>query len=526
MSKKLLVVIFMVFSIWGGVLFSQNITYNIEGEIATDPENYSDFFVNDNYIYGVAGQWGMDIFDVSDPSTPFLAGHLDLSNYEIPAVFVKDNYAYIGAGSEFIIVDVTTPASPAIIERYSVVNESLGFIGDLYASSNYLFVLDESSGVHVYDISNPEEPFRVEFLPIWVDAARGNRGMVNKGNFLLVNSSENGVVIIDISDPTDLKWVNSIPNNLFVYTQDKFLFTANMYNEMKIYDITDPGVPIFLSTQTLQGDYPDYENWKHLYVGGNIVFMGVHPNTLFLDSIWNPASPSIVFTLSIQGTSHPVALRGKYLYVHTNYEGTGKFQILGLRGIVVLSHTTNEALNVKTSTTLAWGGFGVINPIQIALIKDGVNIGRIVSGLAPETQSYIWTISDFIGTTPLVGSNFRFQVKESLTLFADKNDSIFPINGLVLTSPNWGELWQKGTTHAITWSFRNVAEPLYLILFRNGVRVGQIAGNINYSSGTYNWNVGNYIGGTAVAGTGYSIRIRNSTGSIMDQSNKTFTITE
>ena len=106
-----------------------------------------------------------------------------------------------------------------------------------------------------------------------------------------------------------------------------------------------------------------------------------------------------------------------------------------------------------------------------------------------------------------------------------------PAQTITITSPNGGENWAMGETHLITWTFSGIADgtPVKLVLFKDGVKVSNIIPPISIGSngsGSYSWKVGNYEGGTAAAGAGYKIRIRDRDGKYpYDESDQPFTIT-
>lgn len=97
---------------------------------------------------------------------------------------------------------------------------------------------------------------------------------------------------------------------------------------------------------------------------------------------------------------------------------------------------------------------------------------------------------------------------------------------LRIISPNGGEGWLLGSEKEIRWwTAERVTNNVKLILFRNGTRVGLIAKDLNPRSGVYTWKkAGQYEGGTAKAGSGYKVVIREQGGTGMDQSDKPFTL--
>ena len=55
--------------------------------------------------------------------------------------------------------------------------------------------------------------------------------------------------------------------------------------------------------------------------------------------------------------------------------------------------------------------------------------------------------------------------------------------------------------------------------------VGTIANNVDLGLGSYSWTVGSYSGGTALAGSGFRIRIQKPGTDKFDFSNGPFTLT-
>ena len=90
----------------------------------------------------------------------------------------------------------------------------------------------------------------------------------------------------------------------------------------------------------------------------------------------------------------------------------------------------------------------------------------------------------------------------------DESDAPFSIVKIKLNSPNGGEIWQLGSTQNITWVAKALTNNLRIVLLKNGIKVGNIVNSIAPGTGTYTWTVGNYVGGSATAGTGYQVQVR------------------
>ena len=81
-----------------------------------------------------------------------------LSTYNTPYandVTVSGRYAYVAAGGSGLqIIDISNPSSPTLIGTYNTPN----FAYDVTVSGNYAFVADGTSGLQIIDISNPSSP--------------------------------------------------------------------------------------------------------------------------------------------------------------------------------------------------------------------------------------------------------------------------------------------------------------------------------------------------------------------------------
>lgn len=97
-------------------------------------------------------------------------------------------------------------------------------------------------------------------------------------------------------------------------------------------------------------------------------------------------------------------------------------------------------------------------------------------------------------------------------------------------TPKGGSLVQ-GAAYSIQWTYSGIPDGtlVKLVLFKDGTKLGNIIENIpigGSGTGARAWTVGNYEGGTALAGTGYRIRIRDMDGKYPHlDSDPTFSIT-
>ena len=93
---------------------------------------------------------------------------------------------------------------------------------------------------------------------------------------------------------------------------------------------------------------------------------------------------------------------------------------------------------------------------------------------------------------------------------------------ITLLSPNGGEKWQTGTTQIIKWNSANVSQ-IYIKLRKGSDTypgTGGVVSNIIPNNGLYQWN----IPSTLPDGSDYAIRVIDSGGSVLDDSDNYFSI--
>ena len=93
--------------------------------------------------------------------------------------------------------------------------------------------------------------------------------------------------------------------------------------------------------------------------------------------------------------------------------------------------------------------------------------------------------------------------------------------------PNPGEQWQKGSSRDITWTASGISSGQFKItLYRGRTQLGVIATELNISTRSYRWTVGNFTdGSSAPEGEGYSVKVKLMGEPVADFSEGSFEIT-
>ncbi len=167
--------------------------------------------------------------------------------------------------------------------------------------------------------------------------------------------------------------------------------------------------------------------------------------------------------------------------------------------------------------------------------------GTTASPISSQTASFShsYANSGVYMVTFTVRNGYGAMVQTSASVNVTGSNQAGPLK---ITSPNGGEIWQKGTTHAITWT-----SPYYFAAAYADLRVTQkyscttqicpaiayapytIASGIPINQNSYNWNVGyatGYIGGgTQTLPDGqYTVQVCQTGTDVCDSSDAPFTI--
>ena len=153
--------------------------------------------------------------------------------------------------------------------------------------------------------------------PYWVSGfplAAQVDGLARAGNHLFVSTTGiNELSVFDVSDPfvlthlTTLPPTPDMPVDLFVH--GNVLYVAENGAGFRVYDISDPTVPVDMGVHPYVGDARRLEVFgDRLYIAG-----GVHG--LHLYDISNPFSPAFINHWETAGPIADVDVTGEYVYV-------------------------------------------------------------------------------------------------------------------------------------------------------------------------------------------------------------------
>lgn len=240
------------------------------------------------------------------------------------AVAARDNYAYIGNGGAFQVLDVSNPATPKLIAEITLFD----LILDITLAGNFAYVADWTAGMRIIDISQPTKPVEVGFFKkgrIHNVAVAGNRAyVVNMEDNLLivdVSSPANPVQLGSFAEPAYLAFDVAVAGNYAYLVGDVVAL-----GRMVVVDVSNPANPIRVKPVGLDGsgtsaivsDNKLYVTSAGGYVGGG---------GLLIADISIPTEPKPVGGHRADAPVWDVVLSGQHAYLMEGEVGVEVFDL-------------------------------------------------------------------------------------------------------------------------------------------------------------------------------------------------------
>ncbi len=322
---------------------------------------------------------------------------------------VSGNYAYIGQGQDFVVLDVSNPVSPFKLSKVS----TGGLLYDIKVSGSYAYVADHDNGLIILDISDPTAPSLVSSY----DTAGSALEVTVSGNHAYVADGYSGLIILDISDPTAPLLVGSYDTAGFasgVTVSGSHAYVADGYSGLVILDISDPTAP------SLVGSYDTAGFASRVTVSGSHAYVADYETGLVILDISNPTAPSLVGSYDTAGFASGVTVSSSHAYVADGYSGlvildisdptapslVGSYDIAGYAsgvtisgshayvadyetGLVILDISDPTAPSLVGSYCTAGYAYGVTISGSHAYVADGYS-GLVILDISdPTTPSLV-----------------------------------------------------------------------------------------------------------------------------------------
>ncbi|MBN1328958.1 MAG: hypothetical protein JXA54_05750 [Candidatus Heimdallarchaeota archaeon] len=276
--------------------------------------SFFEISIQNNICYLIDIDNNIITFDVSNVSNPIYLGNYTGQDYD--DFFVEDNFIYlIGKNMGLEILNCTNPAN--ITSIYS-----LSFYGEptsIFKKEHNLFIADWINCLKIIDVSNKTQPIQIRNF--------GNGELIESfiyNNCAYLVDSQLGLIILNITDPANPKKISSYKDEGFitsVYVVEDLAFISISENGFKILNITDISNPAVLS-HFYDGGYA-YD----IYASSSRVYLADGDDGLEIYDITNVLAPvkigSSYFSSpsSVSFSAHKMIIESGFAYVIDYSEG-------------------------------------------------------------------------------------------------------------------------------------------------------------------------------------------------------------
>jgi len=318
------------------------------------------------------GASGFHIVNINNPSNPRLIATLQTDG-RARNVALSGNHAYVGIDSGMQLIDVSVATNPRPVASY----DTGGFYAnDLVVTNGLAYVVDENTGLHFVNITNPANPTRVG----GIDGTESVYSIALSGHYAYVANWNSGLTVLDVSNPADIRRVSGydtggIATHVAVSGDNAYVF--DLRTGLHVLDISDPTNPQ-RSGMAQAGYFAE-----QVAISGNYLYVAAGENGLQVIDVSNPAGPQLV-AVWVSATFywvHGVAISGgnvcvsdgRGLHVLEMSDPRNPQQIGSLQGI--FGHVATSG---KHAYVAAWGDAVAVidvgdpaNPQQVGSLKGG-----------------------------------------------------------------------------------------------------------------------------------------------------------
>lgn len=392
-----------------------------------------------NYAYIISD--GLKVIDISNENAPVQVAQLSFTASQRLDVIESKLYAATSTG--FVIVDISNPLNPNIIGTQTVAG---GASYDIRVITNFAYVTTDNVGLHVYDVTNPNQIVEVDFVPFsvvvrsdiednFIYTAHLGGGLYSShinslhqvtytdhvhtgslvmgarivGNLAYLFEETGKLIIYNLSNINEPTFVSSVSvgyidgylvNGNYVYIVSRGLQGLNSVQRFKVVNVSNSSSPYVESTLTFLLSW-DEQLW------GNTA-IAVNGNYAYLRAISNNSVAKII---DISSPSNPVSVTGNIseagaqMEVINNklYTNAGGFKILDLldplNPAVLGTYSFGSRFAIDGTRSFISNGYSfqavdISNPAQPSLMGS---FGQIEGGTIKDidaNQGYAFTMHE------------------------------------------------------------------------------------------------------------------------------------
>lgn len=205
------------------------------GESDELPDLLQDIALRDDIALVAAGNAGLWLLDVRDPSAPHVLGSLDTPGMA-RGVAVAGDLAYVADGpTGLLVVDISRPGQPRLLGMA----DTPGDAGDVLVRDGHVFVADWTGGLRVFNVADIHGPHEVATLVTAGEPVQ----LTLQGHLLFVAQRRAGLQLVDVSLPAAPRKMEDVGvESRAAAVRDSLAFVADQAGGLHVVDVSDPAL--------------------------------------------------------------------------------------------------------------------------------------------------------------------------------------------------------------------------------------------------------------------------------------------
>jgi hypothetical protein len=249
------------------------------GQTSELPDAIQDIYLAAGRIYAAAGEAGLRVIDIADPTTPLEVGSFDTPGHA-NGVHVDGIYAYVADGEAGLqLIDISNPAAPMMMATVDTDGEPSG----VFVVGNYAYVAAGEGGLRVVDVSRPDAPLEVGVFYTLGDA----NDVYVTGTLAYLAAGGAGLRVIDVADPTALVELGAYEPQFArrVFVDGARAYLAAERNGLQVIDVSEADAPVPVRKHKTVGSA------KGVFFASDYVYYADGVGGLVLDKKGSSGSP-------------------------------------------------------------------------------------------------------------------------------------------------------------------------------------------------------------------------------------------
>lgn len=255
------------------------------------------------FCLGFSRQYPIQATPLDSPAAPGIVGQTGGS--DSPALAVVGTMAYVGVGPRLVAIDVSNPYAPGWVGQSPLLPY---VVQDVAVSSGLAYVVTGSSGLHILDVTNPQD-IR---LRASLDGFGFAKAVHVANGLAYVADFGTGLALVDVHNPDAPVLRGRYPTHGGPHAVDvagTLAYVADDSSGLLVIETANPANPVLRGALKSAGVALDVE------VAGTIAYMAYFNQGLRTIDVSSPANPQRLGRIDTPGLARAVQVSGSTAYV-------------------------------------------------------------------------------------------------------------------------------------------------------------------------------------------------------------------